>query len=186
MCAQFYVDEETERVLRELTGRTSVRKGTVRPGDSAAVLTGGDRCYESPQMTFGMARPAGTGLVINARSETLGERPRFRECLRHRRCAVPAGGFMEWNAQKEKITFFDPLQPTLFLAGIYDLSLQGPRFTVVTREANASVARYHDRMPLLLRGDDLRLWLEGDYERCLRAEMPALRAWQPVEQLSLF
>lgn len=187
MCAQFYTDEETERVLRELTGRpVPVRQGTVRPGDSAAALTAGKKRCEASQMLWGFPRPMGGGLVINARSESLSERPMFRDCLRSRRCAVPAGGFMEWNAQKEKVTFSDPKQPVLFLAGIYDLSQKGPRFTVVTREANASVAGYHDRMPLLLSRDNLALWLDGDYECCLHAEIPVLRAWLPTEQLSLF
>ena len=187
MCAQFYVDEDTERVLQKLTGRPiAARHGTVRPGDSAAVLTGGSGRYGASQMRWGLPRLAGSGLVINARSESLAEKPMFRDSLKSRRCAVPAGGFMEWNEQKEKVTFSDPLEPVLFLTGIFDLSQQVPRFAVVTRDANASVARYHDRMPLLLSGDGLELWLNGDFEVCFRAEMPVLHAWLPVEQLSMF
>lgn len=189
MCAQFYMDEEAERELRALVGSIQgIRKGTVRPSESAAVLTGGKERYAVCNMTWGFPRPMGIGLIINARSETMLEKPMFRESSLYRRCAIPAGGFMEWGEQKMKVTFSDPQQPLLFLAGIFDLTPQEPRFVVLTREANASVARYHDRMPLLLKREGLHCWLtQGeDYRQCLQAEMPALRAWQEVEQLSLF
>ena len=189
MCAQFYVDEETERELRALAGSVKpLRRGTVRPSERAAILTGGKERYAVRDMTWGIPRPAGKGLVINARSETMAEKPLFRESSLYRRCAVPAGGFMEWDEQKAKVTFSDPQQPVLFLAGIFDLTMQEPRFVVLTREANESVARYHDRMPLLLSRDELHCWLTPgeEFKRCLRAEMPVLRAWQEVEQLSLF
>lgn len=189
MCAQFYVDEETERELRALANDIrGLRRGVIRPSESAAVLTGGKERYAVSSMTWGIPRPAGKGLVINARSETMAEKPMFRESSLYRRCAVPAGGFMEWDAQKTKVTFSDPEQPVLFLAGVFELTAEEPRFVVLTREANGSVARYHDRMPLLLSREGLRCWLgqDGGYRDCLRAEMPVLRAWQEVEQLSLF
>lgn len=189
MCAQFYVDEETEKELRALADSfRGLRRGTVRPSDSAAVLTGGKERYAVKQMTWGIPRPAGKGLVINARSETMAEKPMFRESSLYRRCAVPAGGFMEWDEQKVKVTFCDPQQPVLFLAGVFELTAREPRFVVLTRAANESVVRYHDRMPLLLSPEGLHCWLAqgGDYTRCLQAEMPVLRAWQEVEQLRMF
>ena len=118
----------------------------------------------------------------------MAEKPMFRESSLYRRCAVPAGGFMEWDGRKTKVTFSDPQQPILFLAGVFELTLREPCFVVLTRAAIPSVARYHDRMPLLLSREGLRSWLTpGEaYQSCLQAEMPVLRAWQETEQLSLF
>lgn len=189
MCARFYTDEETGAAIRSFTGRDAeLRHGEVRPGDEAVALTADGKGHSAARMVWGFRNPLGKGLVINARSETLSEKPMFRECILYRRCAIPAGRFCEWDALRERVTFCDPAQPVLYLAGVYELTERLPRFTVLTREANESVRGYHDRMPLLLRRDALERWLlpGNAYQPLLRSEMPALKAWKDSEQLSFF
>ena len=189
MCAQFYTDMDTAAAIRSFTGREQETvQGEVRPSMEATVLTSDSAGNHAPRMVWGFPNPRGQGLVINARSETLLEKPMFRENCLYRRCAVPAGKFCEWDAQKERVTFSDPRQPVLFMAGIYELTARLPRFVVLTREANDSVRDYHDRMPLLLRADALPEWLlpGGDFQMLLGSEMPQLEAWKAAEQLSLF
>ena len=189
MCARFYTDEETAAAIRSFTGREAeLRCGEVRPADEAVVLTADRGRYSAARMVWGFRNPLGKGLVINARAETLSEKPMFRDCCRYRRCAIPAGRFCEWDALRERVTLCDPAQPVLYLAGVYELTERLPRFTVLTREANESVRGYHARMPLLLRREALEDWLlPGDaFQSLLRAEMPALKARKETEQLSFF
>ena len=139
-------------------------------------------------MTWGFPRYDGKGLVINARSESVLDRPMFRDSARRRRCIIPAHAFYEWDASKKLTTFTRPGHPVIYMAGVYDFLQGANRFTVLTTEANESVRRYHDRMPLLLEREALEPWLNDDQamEELLHRKMPALDSWQENEQMSLF
>lgn len=104
--------------------------------------------------------------------------------MRNRRCAIPAKVFYEWDRQKHLTTFSLPDQSLIWMAGIYDLEY---RFSVLTTAANESVGKIHDRMPLILKREDLRQWL-FDFDAVqdlLEKKMPALRHRQDYEQTSL-
>ena len=60
---------------------------------------------QAKSMKWGFPGYQGKGLIINAKSEGVLEKKMFRESMLHRRCAVPAKGFYEWNPQKEKYRF---------------------------------------------------------------------------------
>ncbi|MGI6736380.1 MAG: SOS response-associated peptidase [Anaerovoracaceae bacterium] len=130
------------------------------------------------------SRSAAEKLVINARAETAASRPMFRESLRQRRCIVPASRFYEWDAAKNKVTFWLPENPVLFLAGLY----RAGRFVILTTEANDSVRPVHDRMPLHIPPHSLNDWLRSAEaaDSLLRRPQPQLRHAQEEEQLSLF
>ncbi|MDA9822971.1 SOS response-associated peptidase, partial [Paracoccaceae bacterium] len=109
----------------------------------------------------------GGPLLINARSETIAEKPSFREACRHRRCLIPADGFYEW-ARKEgdkpipyRVVRADG-QP-MAMAGIWqDWEIDGNRITscaIVTTDANAKMAEIHHRLPVILDPDEWPLWL---------------------------
>jgi putative SOS response-associated peptidase YedK len=95
--------------------------------------------------------------MINARAETLAQRPAFRQAFQQRRCVIPATGFYEWHTyagRKVPVHFrLDAGQP-FGLAGLWEewLSPQGPlrTFTIVTTKANATVGAVHHRMPAIL------------------------------------
>lgn len=105
--------------------------------------------------------------LINARAETVGTKPAFRTAARYRRCLIPADGFYEWKASSRgKQPYLIRLRgDRLFaLAGLWDQwhSPTGEILetcTVLTVEPNPLVARFHNRMPLILPPEAYDLWL---------------------------
>ncbi len=125
-------------------------------------------------------------LLINARSESVKDRPTFADSFAGRRCALPAAGFYEWDKKKEKVIFTLPDRPILYLAGIYRPYGAEIRFVVLTREANASMEPVHDRMPLILSGGEVASWVNDltKADDILTKELPMLKAERPYEQMS--
>lgn len=105
--------------------------------------------------------------LINARAETVAERPAFRAAFKDRRCLVPTTGFYEWKkGGTGKVPYFFRLKDeSLFaMAGLCD-RWKAPSgqvidsFAIITTEANGMMSEVHDRMPLILRREDEGLWL---------------------------
>jgi putative SOS response-associated peptidase YedK len=108
--------------------------------------------------------------MINARSETLEEKPSFRSAFRRRRCLIPASGFYEWKAvegQKSKTPMYIQLKtgkPFAF-AGLWERwdSSDGSTIfscTIITTQPNELVSKIHNRMPAILKPEDYHLWLD--------------------------
>jgi putative SOS response-associated peptidase YedK len=113
--------------------------------------------------------------LINARSETVADKPAFRDAFRHRRCVIPADGFYEWQDTghgKQPHVFLDRERRPLALAGVWErwyrpqeavAAEPGPgliSLALITRPANATMAPIHDRMPALLESGDIGRWLD--------------------------
>jgi putative SOS response-associated peptidase YedK len=109
----------------------------------------------------------GGSRMINARAETLTEKPAFRWRVREGRCAVPADSFFEWRrdgSRKRPFRFLLRDEQPFFFAGLWDTwkARDGKTletFTIITTEANALVRDVHDRMPVILVDSDARQWL---------------------------
>jgi len=107
---------------------------------------------------------------INARAETLTEKPMFRSLVKYRRCIVPANGFYEWKkgASGKQPYYIEPSGNQLMLfAGLFDEAKDGngdplESFSIITTESNHAMAELHDRMPVILDDDDLEAWLDRD------------------------
>jgi len=103
-------------------------------------------------------------LLINARAETIAEKPAFGEAARQRRCLVPVSGFYEWDRSggaKRPWYFHRADGRPLVLAGIWQDwgPERAPSFAVVTTSANALMAKIHDRVPVVIEEADWGLWL---------------------------
>jgi putative SOS response-associated peptidase YedK len=107
--------------------------------------------------------------MINARAETLADKPAYRMALRHHRCLVPADGFYEWKPRpgggKQPMHVGMKDGAPFALAGLTErwLSPEGEVLdtcTIVTTEANALLAPLHDRMPLIIAPEDYERWLD--------------------------
>jgi putative SOS response-associated peptidase YedK len=117
---------------------------------------------------------------INARSETLAEKPMFRSLIKQRRCIVPANGFYEWKREgsAKQPFFIEPTRHQLMLfAGLFDeaQAIDGEpleSFAIITTSSNRTMADLHDRMPVILEDDDLEAWLDRE-----------LTDFGPLEQL---
>ena len=107
--------------------------------------------------------------MINARSETVAEKPAFRGPIRYRRCLLPASGFFEWSRQgKTKVPFYIRRKDKapLAFAGIWD-SWKGPdgvveSCSILTTGANDLVGKLHDRMPVILSPAEFPIWLDRE------------------------
>lgn len=137
--------------------------------------------------------------LINARAEKVHEKPSFRDAFKRRRCLIPASGFYEWLTQGKVKTpyYFSPVKKDdeLVFAGLWERwSRDGEdisSFTIITTEANATVAPIHDRMPVILGQDDWSTWLDPetrDTDKLLSLLRPAddglLQSWQVSSYVS--
>ena len=108
--------------------------------------------------------------LINARSETVTEKPSFRESFKKRRCIIPADGFYEWkrtDGKKQPFFFQMPDERPFGFAGLWERweGADGEVIhscTILTTEANEVLRPVHDRMPVILHPDDYELWLDVD------------------------
>jgi len=114
--------------------------------------------------------------MINARCETVHEKPSFRSAFKRRRCLIPVDGFYEWTAVGEGRS--KPKQPfhirrtdqqTFAFAGLWECwtSADGSKVescTIVTTSANSLLAQIHDRMPVILNPNEYAAWLDPDVE----------------------
>ena len=107
--------------------------------------------------------------MINARSETVAEKPAFRTAFRRRRCLVPMCGFYEWQKRRERKVphFVRLLNAEVFAAaGLYEhwTGKEGAgsieSYTILTTSANEMMRTVHDRMPVILHERDYDMWLD--------------------------
>jgi putative SOS response-associated peptidase YedK len=113
--------------------------------------------------------PRAFSLVINARGESLNDKPAFRNAMRRRRCLFPADGFYEWRREGERKTpYYVRLKAggPLAFAGLWE-SWMGPNgeemetAAIVTTRANRTLAAIHERMPVIVPPDAFDFWLDG-------------------------
>ncbi len=137
--------------------------------------------------------------VINARSESIAEKPFFKQAASKRRCLIPADGFYEWKkANKEKVPLFIHMADRgLFgFAGLWD-EWRGPEgevvrtCTIITTEANTTMSPVHDRMPVIVRPEHERLWLDPEIEDIeklrdvlIRLDNDALKMYQVSSEVN--
>jgi len=128
--------------------------------------------------------------LINARAETVNEKPAFRSAFRQRRCLVLADGFYEWQQQedkKQKQPFYFRLsdgQPFAF-AGLWEhwKGADGEEIescTLLTTEPNELMQPIHNRMPVILDPKDYDLWLDSEVKKPELLQ-PLLRSYQTEE-----
>ncbi len=112
--------------------------------------------------------------VINARAESLDEKPMFRQAFKKRRCLVPADGFYEWvhTGKKQPFRFQMKDESPFAMAGIWEQwSLEPGKtlfsFAIITTSPNKLMEPIHNRMPVILPKDAFSTWLESNDENKL-------------------
>ena len=178
MCGRFTQQRPTSE-LAEIFAATDLADDdgghfNVAPTDEAAVVVQRDDRRAIVRYRWGLiphwavsAKIAGR--TFNARAETIGVTPAFRDALRRRRCLVPVDSFYEWRLeagvrQPYRIVRSDgaPLALAGLWAGWRDPESGEVRrtFTIVTTHANEQIAELHDRMPVILAADAWTTWLD--------------------------
>lgn len=127
--------------------------------------------------------PAIGNRMINARSDSLAEKPAFRDAARERRCVVLADGYYEWTgAGKSRVPVFFHMrgESPFVMAGLWERWGRGESAietcTVITTDASAMASAYHHRMPALLGLDDAERWV--DVATPLRDALALLRPFE--------
>jgi putative SOS response-associated peptidase YedK len=175
MCGRFtQADiEKLDRALYKLFEVPSFDpRYNIAPTQNAAVIREGKRGRTIEPLRWGLIPSWATDpkiamRTINARAESLADKPAFKESFRRRRCVIPASGFYEWkkSGSKKQPYFIHPQSGHFAFAGLWDQwfsHTEGPveTFTIITTDANDALVDLHDRMPVILSADDVDTWLD--------------------------
>ncbi|PWJ47965.1 SOS response-associated peptidase [Faecalicatena contorta] len=168
MCGRYYIGKSLTYRMEEIVGEADCRieeeqfNRDVYPTDLVPVIVAGQQGLKLTCQRWGYPGYQGKGVVFNARAESVMEKKMFHNGIRYNRAVIPAGGFYEWNQNKEKITFLRKDSPVIYLAGFYSRFEDGERFVILTTAANESMVKTHDRMPLILEEDQLEGWIRNN------------------------
>jgi putative SOS response-associated peptidase YedK len=201
MCGRFafYSPSEATAALFGVDSSTTVvPRYNIAPTQFIAAIRRDDE--EQPELVmlrwglvpFWAKDPAIGNRMINARAETVAEKPSFRNAYRKRRSLILADGFYEWRKEGEtKTPYLISLadgSPFAF-AGLWeqwnsketDEAIQST--AIITTAANDFMSQVHHRMPIVLRPENAVRWLDGDMNLLqeVTEESPAFRAW-PVSR----
>ena len=185
MCGRKYASEElTWAEYREMLDITAQPASNLQPNYNIApthmVLAGRSRngVRQVDPLHWGLVPHWAkdtkiASKMINARAETLEEKPSFKPLLESKRCAVLVSGFYEWqrglgpskkDKQAYKVERGD--YSTMILGGLWteNPSLGLTSYTLVTTAASQDFSAYHHRLPLILEPEQVTDWLEGDWK----------------------
>ena len=181
MCCRYWIEEspEVDAVIEEMNQSPLIHKwknttgiktgGEIYPTDVVPVIASkrsGDRGVFPMKWGF-----SGKTLLMNARSETAGLRPTFRECWERRRCIVPASWYFEWEHLRgndgkirtgDKYMIHPKDSAMTWMCGLYRIEEGLPVFVVLTREPSEEIRFIHDRMPLILPERCIDDWIRPD------------------------
>jgi putative SOS response-associated peptidase YedK len=176
MCGRFVLEISPE-LLMKVYRLPSIPdwqpRYNIAPGQNVAVIrqhNGGDRALAWLQWGLipSWAKEQSIGhKMINARCETVHEKPSFKHAFQARRCIIPASGFYEWEKRgPEKIPHYIHLRDhqIMSFAGLWEkwTSSEGKTLetcTILTTAANSLLKKLHDRMPVILHSEEIELWL---------------------------
>ena len=181
MCCRYYMEESpelkpfvdaargtrlAEKMIAKL-GRPLVTSGEVRPTD-ICVAQAPDRNGNQAVFPMIWGYTGKSSTLFNARVESAGTKPLWKESLKRRRCIIPASWYYEWEhltSPDGRTTTGDKylLQPKgtslTLLAGIYRIEEGFPHFAILTREPGEEIRFIHDRMPVIISPENASAWL---------------------------
>ena len=149
--------------------RPIVTSGEVRPTDIVPVIAPNAKGLKTVfPMQWGFLNKDNKRTLFNARVETAGEKPTFKDAWQSHRCIIPASYYFEWAHFKspdgrEKTGDKFAIQPSgctlTWLCGLYRIENGYPVFVILTKAPTVELAKIHDRMPLMLPKDRIEDWI---------------------------
>jgi len=135
--------------------------------------------------------PSMSEKMFNARAETVDQKPSFRDAFKKRRCLIIADGFYEWKKEGNKkmpLYYYLKSGRPFGFAGLYETWLAPDKkeintSTIITTAANELIAPVHDRMPVILSGDQEKAWLESNAADV--ADLKSVLKPYPAEEMDL-
>lgn len=204
MCGRFALDFNKEIVIEELDGGDwfeyryplNLPRYNVAPLQFAPVVFQEEKRYIVDAFRWGLTPKwskdeSFAPRMINARLETLREKPAYQNLTVHHRCVILTSGYYEWQKKgslKQPWYVTASQSPVLPLAGLWDIWTtpeQSPlyTFTIITKNADSQISFIHDRMPLILNIKTLKPWLNGNIPINDPAVFVNEMAYYPVSQL---
>jgi len=174
MCGRysFAIEDELIRERFGVTVRSAIYKARYNcaPSQDLAVITNEEpsvlNFFRWGLIPFWAKDPSIGNKLINAKAETIHEKPSFKNAFRSRRCLVLSDGFFEWKKTRDKIPYRITLKKgePFAMAGIWEKwnspeGLQVRSFSIITTGPNALMEKIHDRMPVILPSREERTWL---------------------------
>lgn len=177
MCGRYAlnIDPATMQTLFDLSSVPQFApRFNIAPTQLAPVITN-EKPHEISMYRWGLlpswSKDESMGAkMINARSETVEEKPSFRSAFKRRRCIVPASGFYEWQkrgSDKQPMYIHPNDAPIFGMAGLWEV-WRNPdgemvhTYTILTKAANTFMQSIHERMPVILQPQQYKAWLEVD------------------------
>ncbi len=187
MCTRFFIDvsnEEAREIMEQAESSALLTrfrmKGPALPAFSGEVFPTNIVAAIAPDpkkqariypMRFGFTLKGDSRPLVNARSETAGEKPMFREAFQTHRCIIPASYYFEWEHKKDSTGHIASGQKYLiqprgtsmtFLCGMYRIENGLPELVILTREPQGDLRKIHDRMPVILPKNRIMQWISPD------------------------
>ena len=178
MCGRFMVTAKRKQIAERFAAQDAlpedITSTTISPSQTAAVVTAETTVHKLEAMRWGIQpswepHAARSVLLINARAETLAQKPTFRHLVEAQRCLIPANGFFEWehlpNGRKRAVCYRLRNRGLFALAGLWEIQHDATgqdvrTFTIITTAANDAVRVVHNRMPVMLTPETEAAWLE--------------------------
>ncbi len=198
MCGRYALDENPQALATRfglLAAPAIEPRWNIAPGTPVLTIHAGAPGRVARPMIWGLVPPwargeGGLARPINARAETLAQRPMFRSALRRHRCILPASGFYEWQDRpatagakpRKQPWYVHPSAGGVFaFAGLYEPGAEGtpPTCCIVTTDANDAMAPIHDRMPAILDDAGVARWLDPGFDPAAKPPLlrPCPAAW---------
>ena len=181
MCGRFTSTASPEELMRKF-GVTTLQnlrpRWNIAPSQQALVITRNGLQNEAVMAQWGLP-PASDkqSFLINARAETVQEKPTFRDAFHHRRCMVVASGWYEWSAPKTPWHLQLCDGGVMAFAGLLYGQKDQQRFVIMTTNADAGLADIHHRAPLVLAPDSYDAWIGGNATTAASLLRPAPANW---------
>lgn len=182
MCGRFSLNKSKTEVEQFLYDNFSIEQAStselprynIAPSQQILSIIFDGKNYRAGTIEWGLKIKSknSNDMIINARAETLNEKPMFQKLLTNKRCLIIADGFYEWDKiSTNKIPYRIELKThSLFtMAGLWNQTtkLDGSKCyscTIITTSANSLVSSIHDRMPVIFETDQQKKWLSEQYE----------------------
>ena len=169
MCGRFSLSSNLEELKNKFSNEISGNfpaKYNISPGQNSVVISLKKNDLYLNQIQWGFKVPKLSKLVINARSETINEKPLFKNLFQQNRCLIPANSWFEWNNENKPYLIKHKENDIIAFAGLQRLEENKERsFVIITAEAGRNLKTIHKRTPLVINKENFLFWLGNDYEK---------------------
>jgi len=178
MCGRYYLDTLPETLMEYFSISavpTLVSNFNITPSQLAPIIRQGEKTRELIEARWGLIPfwakdPKIAYRMINARAETVAQKPAYKSAWKNRRCLIPASGFYEWQGRgkgsKQPYVITGKDRPLLVFGGVWETWRRADEtiisFSILTTRPNAVMTPIHDRMPVIIDPRDFTDWLGDD------------------------